>query len=104
MSTRWTNRNRSKTSAAQPLGTYAVPGSTTNRNYFEACSAAGSESGLSAAYLVVDAWFGCKENIALALDSALIGIFQMKRGKQTHRYQVKSYTAAQWYTRVQRRM
>src|SRR5919109_3142761 len=36
------------------------------------------KAGLSAAYLVADAWFGCKENIALAVDSGLIGIFQMK--------------------------
>ena len=35
------------------------------------------KAGLSAAYLVADAWFGCKENIALALESELIGIFQI---------------------------
>jgi hypothetical protein len=62
------------------------------------------KAGLSAAYLVADAWFGCKENIALALDSGLIGIFQMKRGKLAYRYQGKSYTAAQLYTKVHRRM
>ena len=62
------------------------------------------KAGLSAAYLVGDAWFGCKENIALALESELIGIFQMKRGKLAYRYQGKSYTAAQLYTKVQRRM
>src|SRR5207249_12045034 len=62
------------------------------------------KAGLSAAYLLADAWFGCKENIALALDSQLIGIFQMKRGKLAYRYQGKSFTAAQPYTKVQRRM
>ena len=62
------------------------------------------KAGLSAAYLLADAWFGCKENIALALDSQLIGIFQMKRGKLAYRYEGKSYTAAQLYTKVQRRM
>ena len=62
------------------------------------------KAGLSAAYLVADAWFGCKENIALALDSELIGIFQMKRGKLTYDYQGRRYTAAQLYTKVRRRM
>ena len=62
------------------------------------------KAGLSAAYLVADAWFGCKENIASALDSDLIGIFQMKRGQLAYRYEGKSYTAAQLYTKVQRRM
>src|SRR3989441_995320 len=62
------------------------------------------KAGLSAAYLVADAGFGCKENIALALEAELIGIFQMKRGKRAYRYQGRSYTAAQLYTQVQRRM
>ena len=62
------------------------------------------KAGLSAAYLLADAWFGCKENIALALDSDLIGIFQMKRGQLAYRYEGKSYTAAQLYTKIQRRM
>jgi Transposase DDE domain len=62
------------------------------------------KAGLSAAYLVTDAWFGCKENIALALDSELTGIFQMKRGKLTYDYQGHRYTADQLYTKLQRRM
>lgn len=62
------------------------------------------KAGLSAAYLVADAWFGCKENIALALESELIAIFQMKRGKLAYLYEGRSYTAAQLYTKVQRRM
>lgn len=62
------------------------------------------KAGLSAAYLVADAWFGCKENIASALDSDLIGIFQMKRGKLTYRYGGSNYTAAQLYTKVHRRL
>src|SRR6266700_7164220 len=62
------------------------------------------KAGLSAAYLVADAWFGCKENIASALESDLIGIFQMKRGKLAYRYEGQGYTAAQLYTKVQRRM
>src|SRR6266516_4490707 len=62
------------------------------------------KAGLSAVYLVADAWFGCKDNIALALESDLIGIFQMKRGKLAYRYHDRSYTAAQLYTKLQRRM
>ena len=62
------------------------------------------KAGLSAAYLLADAWFGCKENIALALESDLTAIFQMKRGKLAYRYEGSSYTAAQLYSKVQRRM
>lgn len=61
-------------------------------------------AGVIAAYLLADAWFGCKENIALALELGLIGIFQMKRGNLAYRYQGRDYTATQLYTKVQRRM
>lgn len=37
-------------------------------------------AGIKACYLLADAWFGCKENIACCLDNGLVGIFQMKRG------------------------
>jgi len=62
------------------------------------------QAGVFAAYLLADAWFGCKENLALALELGLIGIFQMKRGNLAYRYQGRDYTAAQLYTKVQRRM
>ena len=61
-------------------------------------------AGLSAAYVLADAWFGCKENILCCLDHQLIGIFQMKRGNLAYQYQGKSYTAKQLYTKVQRRL
>jgi hypothetical protein len=61
-------------------------------------------AGLSAAYVLADAWFGCKENILCCRDHQLIGIFQMKRGNLAYQYQGKSYTAKQLYTKVQRRM
>ncbi len=61
-------------------------------------------AGLRATYLLADAWFGCKENIACALDKGLIAIFQMKRGKLTYQYQGRNYTASQLYLKVQRRM
>jgi len=34
-------------------------------------------AGFSACYVLADAWFGCKENIACCLDQNLVGIFQM---------------------------
>jgi len=61
-------------------------------------------SGLSAAYVLADAWFGCKENILCALENNLIGIFQMKRGNLAYRHQGRHYTASQLYTKVQRQM
>lgn len=61
-------------------------------------------AGLDAAYLLADAWFGCKDNIALSLELGLTGIFQMKRGNLTYRYQGREYTATTLYTKVHRRM
>ncbi len=61
-------------------------------------------AGIRAAYLLADAWFGCKENIAACLDNELVGIFQMKRGLLTYQYQGCPYTAHQLYARVARRM
>ena len=61
-------------------------------------------TGFSACYLLADAWFGCKENIACCLANKLIGIFQMKRGLLAYRYHGHSYTLYQLYGMVQRRM
>ena len=60
--------------------------------------------GLRAAFLLADAWFGCKDNIALALELQLTGIFQMKRGNLGYRYQGRTCTAVELYLKVQRRM
>ncbi len=60
--------------------------------------------GYQAAFLLADAWFGCKENIALALELKLTGLFQMKRGNMSYRYQGRHYTARQLYVKVQRRL
>ena len=62
------------------------------------------QAGFRAAYLLADAWFGCKENIALCLENDLMGIFQMKRGNMAYQYEGHSYTATQLYAKVQRRM
>ena len=61
-------------------------------------------AGLTAWYVLADAWFGCKENIACCLDNDLIGIFQMKRGKLAYQYEGRSSTAKELYLKVQRRM
>ena len=61
-------------------------------------------AGFSACYVLADAWFGCKENIACCLDQELVGIFQMKRGLLAYQYRGGTYTANHLYARVQRRM
>ena len=61
-------------------------------------------AGFRAAYVLADAWFGCKENIACCLENKLTGIFQMKRGLLAYRYHGRTYTVYQLYGRVQRRM
>src|SRR5271165_5173378 len=62
------------------------------------------QAGFRAAYVLADAWFGCKENIRCCLDNQLTAIFQMKRGNLVYEYQGRDYTARQLYTKVQRRM
>lgn len=61
-------------------------------------------AGFSACYVLADAWFGCKENIACCLENKLVGIFQMKRGLLAYRYHGGPYTVYQLYAMVQRRM
>ena len=61
-------------------------------------------AGFGAAFVLADAWFGCKENIACCLEHKLTAIFQMKRGLLTYRYRQGIYTVYQLYGLVQRRM
>ena len=61
-------------------------------------------AGFGAAFVLADAWFGCKENIACCLDNKLTAIFQMKRGLLTYRYGQRTYTVYQLYGLIQRRM
>ena len=61
-------------------------------------------AGLRGSYLLADAWFGCKENIACCLENQLVGIFGMKRGLLTYQYRGGTYTARQLYARVQRHL
>ena len=61
-------------------------------------------AGFRAAFVLADAWFGCKENIACCLGHNLTALFQMKRNLLTYRYRGRDYTAYQLYARVQRQM
>jgi hypothetical protein len=61
-------------------------------------------AGFGAAFVLADAWFGCKENIACCLENQLTGIFQMKRGLLTYRYRGHPYSVYHLYGLVQRRM
>ena len=79
-------------------------GQQTKHQLFRGMLQRALQAGFSAAYVLADAWFGCKENILCCLDNNLIGIFQMKRGNLAYRYQGHSYTASQLYAKVQRRM
>jgi len=62
------------------------------------------KNGHKAAYLIGDAWFGTKANIALAVDHDLKAIFQMKRGKLNYRVNDILYSAAQLHALHARRM
>lgn len=62
------------------------------------------KAGHKAAYVLGDAWFGTKANIAMALENGLKAIFQMKRGKLTYRFQGKQYTAHALHTKFERKM
>jgi len=61
-------------------------------------------AGFRAAYVMGDAWFGCKENIACCLDLDLTALFQMKRSLLTYRYHGRPATVYQLYGLVQRRL
>lgn len=61
-------------------------------------------AGFRAGYLLADAWFGCKENIAACLENDLVALFQMKRGLLNYQYRGRAHTAHQLHARVQRRM
>jgi hypothetical protein len=62
------------------------------------------KTGYKAKYLIADAWFGCKRNIATALKFNLQAIFQMKRGKLKYRVGDKEQTAKELYKANQRKM
>jgi Quinolinate phosphoribosyl transferase, N-terminal domain len=63
-----------------------------------------AEAAFRAAFVLADAWFGCKENIACCLENKLTALFQMKRGLLAYRYHQRPYTVYPLYGLVQRRM
>lgn len=78
--------------------------SETKHQLFRSMLQRAIQFGYQAAFLLADAWFGCKENIALALELNLTAVFQMKRGNLSYRYQGRAYTAGELYLKVQRRL
>ena len=72
---------------------------------------AAMETGFRAAYVLGDAWFGCKENIQTAVDLGLTAIYQMKRGNMKYwltnpesNGKARSYTAPQLFNKYKRRL
>lgn len=88
-----------RSSAARDMGR---SWSETKHELFRSMLQRAIRFGYQAAFLLTDAWFGCKDNIALALELNLTGIFQMKRGNLGYRYQGRTYTAGELYVKVQR--
>lgn len=60
--------------------------------------------GFHATYFLADAWFGCKENVKLALKHDLIAIFMMKRGKNKYRFNNELITAKALYRKFRNQM
>ena len=60
--------------------------------------------GFLADFFLADAWYGCKNNVKLALKHNLIAIFMMKRGKVKYRYHEKRYTAKGLYRKFRKQM
>ena len=79
-------------------------GQSTKHGLFRDMLGRALRAGFRAAFVLADAWFGCKENIACCLENHLTGIFQMKRGLLAYRYHGGDYTLYQLYGMVQRRM
>ena len=79
-------------------------GQQTKHSLFRGMLRRAVRAGFRAAFVLGDAWFGCKENIACCLDLDLTALFQMKRGLLTYRYHGGDYTVYQLYGLVRRRM
>jgi len=60
--------------------------------------------GFNADYLLGDAWFGCKDNIILALKHSMTAIYMMKRGRTRYRYNEQLYTAKGLYRQFRKQM
>ena len=62
------------------------------------------KNGFQSRHVNADSWFGTKGNIATAIDLFMIGLFMMKRGKLTYRFQGRTYTAKMLYESIKREM
>jgi hypothetical protein len=88
--------------------------SETKHTMFRRMLAAAIKAGHRAKYVLGDAWFGCKENIASVLECGLEAIFQIKRGLMKYRIDDPNapeatpegicYTAHQLYEKHKRKM
>jgi len=62
------------------------------------------KNGFRSPHVNGDSWFGSKGNIAAVLDLELIGLFMMKRGNLSYRFQGRDYTAQMLYNLIKRKM
>ena len=62
------------------------------------------KNGFKSSHVNEDSWFGNKGNIASAIDLLLIGLFMMKRGNLSYRFQGRNYTAKMLYELIKRKM
>ena len=62
------------------------------------------KNGFKSSHVNGDSWFGNKGNIASAIDLLLIGLFMMKRGNLSYRFQGRNYTAKMLYELIKRKM
>lgn len=60
--------------------------------------------GFYSSYLIADSWFGCRDNVRLALDCDLTAIFMMKRNGTKYRYQGELYTLKGLYRLLRKNM
>ena len=62
------------------------------------------KNGFRSPHVNGDSWFGTKGNVAAVLDLLLTGLFMMKRGNLTYRFQGRDYTAKMLYELTKRKM
>ena len=62
------------------------------------------KNGFKSSHVNGDSWFGNKGNIVTVIDLLLIGLFMMKRGNLSYRFQGRNYTAKMLYELIKRKM
>jgi len=71
---------------------------------FQAMLKRALKNGFKSPHVNGDSWFGTKGNIATAIELLLIGLFMMKRGNLSYRFQGRNYTAKMLYELIKRKM